>query len=115
MPEPIHPKQGAGEIIKESLWKKAKNYLIRKLQDDPDPPARPALPTRKTPGLDCPKCGFRMTVTVAALLSSARVVCPACSLKLTIDQNKSRRCLTELRKVHEVVRRAEEAKRGPSQ
>lgn len=75
-------------------------------------PIAKEIPAQKPPGLDCPQCGFRIMISVPMLLSGGPIFCPACSLKLTVDQEQSRACLNELQKVYNAVQRVEEIKRN---
>ncbi|MEQ9062781.1 MAG: hypothetical protein RIE58_01295 [Vicingaceae bacterium] len=66
----------------------------------------------KTPGLNCPQCSFRISVSVPMLLSGAAIVCPACNLKLNVEQEQSKPCLDELKKVNDAMNRAEAVKQN---
>jgi DNA-directed RNA polymerase subunit RPC12/RpoP len=77
----------------------------------PAPPvAAPEVQISKLPGLDCPSCGFRMIISVPMLLSGEPVICPSCRLKLTVEREQSKACLTELEKVYEAVKNVETVK-----
>jgi transcription elongation factor Elf1 len=84
-------------------------FLGLRAQDQPAAPAA-SPPAQKPPGLDCPKCRFRMPVSIQMLLSGQPVVCPSCGLRLTIERERSKACLDELRKVHDAVARVEKAR-----
>lgn len=98
--------------IFRTYWEKIKSILSRffKGKQKPTEPTGPLI--KRIPGLDCPRCGFRIQVSIPMLLSGNSVICTACGLKLTVDKEKSKGCLSELRKVNDAVRKAEEMKRG---
>lgn len=58
------------------------------------------------PGLDCPRCGTRLTVTIAMLLSSRPLQCHGCSLVLHVDRKESRECLERLEELQAAIDRA---------
>lgn len=49
------------------------------------------------PGLNCPKCGFKIQVSIKQLLTKQGIVCPVCGLKLNIDDQKSKNALDALK------------------
>ena len=72
-----------------------------------------AAEVQRVPGLDCPICHFRITMTIPMLLSGDPVYCPRCSLELRVDQEESSGVLKEVSKLQGVITHAEEiAKRG---
>jgi hypothetical protein len=98
-------------------WEVVKGFIAKTLGiTTVVPDTQPSIPTaketaaQKPPGLDCPQCGFRIMISVPMLLSGGPIFCPACSLKLTVDQDQSRACLNELQKVYNAVQRVEEIK-----
>jgi hypothetical protein len=98
-------------------WEAVKGFIAKALGIQtaaPDlelsTPVVKEVPAQKAPGLDCPQCGFRIMISVPMLLSGGPIFCPACRLKLTVDQEQSRACLNELQKVYDAVQRVEEAK-----
>jgi len=95
------------------IWKKFKAYLIHVLQDKEDPATHTnngkVTPIKQNPGLDCPQCGVRISISIPMLLSGEPIYCATCNLKLTLDQDKSAGCLAELHKVQEAIHRAEQA------
>jgi DNA-directed RNA polymerase subunit RPC12/RpoP len=100
-----------------SSWEAVKSFIAKALGiktvapvSQPSTPAAREIPVQKAPGLDCPQCGFRIMISVPMLLSGGPIFCPACSLKLTIDQEQSRACLNELQKVYNAIQRVEEVK-----
>ncbi len=50
------------------------------------------------PGMPCPDCSARIVATMQQLLAGS-VACPACGLVLTVDPDRSRLALGELRKL----------------
>ena len=94
------------------VWKKIKKGIIQLLEEKEENTQEDAgniTPAAQNPGLDCPQCGFRIQIGIVQLLSHDPVYCSSCGLKLTIDQEKSKGCLDELRKVSEAIRKAEKA------
>lgn len=104
-------------IKKMDLWGRIKRHLIRLLEDKDtslDAPYKhkdDGATIKKNPGLDCPRCNFRIIISIEMLLSGDPVVCPNCGLKLSVDQEKSNACLNALRKVNNAVKEAEAVKR----
>ena len=96
------------------LWTKVKSSLIKALGGDTAKDEKVSeskgAEIKHVPGLDCPQCGFRIQVSIPMLLSGEPIICPACGLKLSADQEKSQACLNELRKVNDAIQKAEEAK-----
>ena len=84
--------------------------LGRKPRPQPQPP--PAIEAVRNPALTCPRCGFRILMTIELLLSGNPIHCQQCALKLTVDQAASETSLGELRKLDGAIKRAERAKRG---
>ena len=79
----------------------------------PSPVHSPAVqeaPVQKPQGLDCPRCNFRITISVPMLLSGEPIACLSCGLKLTVERDQSQACLNELQKVYKAVQRVEKAK-----
>ena len=64
-------------------------------------PARP-----RPPGLDCPQCGTRLTVTIQMLLASTPVQCHECTLVLHVDRQASKECLERLEALQAAIDRA---------
>ena len=62
---------------------------------------------QQQPGLNCPNCTFRIQVDMSVLLSGEPIVCNACGLKLTVEKEQSKACLTELKKVQGAIEKAE--------
>ncbi len=97
------------------LWRKAKSTLTNLPKDetvvDKKVSKKKSIGIKQVPGLDCPQCGFRIQVSIPMLLSGEPIICPSCGLKLSVDQEKSRTCLYELRKVNDAVQKVEEVKR----
>lgn len=59
------------------------------------------------PGLTCPKCGFKIAVSINQLLSVTDVICPACGLKLSVDKEKSQNSLNALDTFNKKLQKAE--------
>jgi DNA-directed RNA polymerase subunit RPC12/RpoP len=76
----------------------------------PSTPAMEQAAVQKPPGLDCPRCTFRIMISVPMLLSGEPVTCPSCGLRLTVDRQQSQACLDELKKVYDAVQKVEEVK-----
>jgi transcription initiation factor IIE alpha subunit len=57
------------------------------------------------PGLICPNCNFKITVSIEQLLYQEKVVCPNCNLVLTIDKNKSKKALNALEKLNSELKK----------
>lgn len=96
-------------------WEAVKGFIAKALgiqtaalDSQVSTPIVKEAPAQKAPGLDCPQCGFRIMISVPMLLSGGPIFCPACSLKLTVDQEQSRACLNELQKVYDAVQKVEE-------
>ena len=53
------------------------------------------------PGLNCPKCAFKIPITIPMLLSGQPVYCTNCFLKLEVDQEKSGESISVLQKLQE--------------
>ena len=45
------------------------------------------------PGMPCPRCQFRIKVTLKDLLSASAINCPGCLLKFEIDRSQSQQSL----------------------
>ncbi|MDH4240402.1 MAG: hypothetical protein OEW48_12640 [Phycisphaerae bacterium] len=96
-----------------SLWSLIKEKIIAWLSDDVKKP-KPVVtktPASYDPGLNCPQCKFKMRLSMGALLGGKPIVCPACGLSLTVDRERSKGCLNELKKVNDAIQKVEEAKR----
>ena len=62
------------------------------------------------PGLTCPQCGFRIQVTLEALLKDLRVCCTSCGLELFVDQEKSKPALNSLENLNNSIEKVERIK-----
>lgn len=98
------------------IWEKLKGILPKNGKDEISSSATQPVITQphaapKPPGLDCPKCGFRITISMQMLLSGEPVYCPACQLKLSVDREQSQPCLDELKKVYDAVQGVEKLKK----
>ena len=47
----------------------------------------------EAPGMPCPRCNFRIKVTLKDLLGAPEIRCPGCLLKLEIDRSQSQESL----------------------
>lgn len=47
----------------------------------------------EAPGMPCPRCNFRIKVTLTQLLAAPEITCPGCLLKLEIDRGQSQQSL----------------------
>lgn len=65
------------------------------------------------PGLVCPECGHLISVSMTMLLNQRNIYCTGCGLELKIDQEDSKQGLEHLRKLHDAMQAAEEAKKNP--
>ena len=103
------------------IWKKIKLKLIAFLSDE-DADKKPEVKTpeinapppsaRYSPGLVCPQCGFRITLSIHDLLEHRPVVCLACGLALHVDRENSKACLDEVRKLNEALEEADKVRQG---
>ena len=64
----------------------------------------------RTPGLDCPRCSYRIVTTMEMLISGQAIYCKACGLKISINHEESKDCLNEVKKLHEAVKKVEKVK-----
>lgn len=90
-------------LQKIPLWRRPKP------QEDPKPPL--AVATDRQPGLDCPRCSFRMTIAMQMLLSGEPITCPSCRLQLHVDREKSKFCLQKLQELKSALDRAEASRK----
>jgi hypothetical protein len=71
-------------------------------------PAHLAAVASRQPGLTCPKCSYRIQITIPMLLSGQPVICSQCFLRLDIDRSSSKESLLALEKLHADFERAKE-------
>lgn len=64
----------------------------------------------KIPGIDCPRCGKFIQISIAELLAAHNIRCPHCQLQLTINRSQSESALQALRKVEEARLNVEKAR-----
>jgi len=98
-------------VEKPGLWKRFKQLLIRWLEEkDVGNPSIDSVetPISRNPGLDCPQCSYRIPITIPMLLSDAPIVCTSCGLIITVDKEKSRNSLNELKKLDTTINKAQE-------
>lgn len=70
----------------------------------------PEKTPEKIPGIDCPRCGKFIQISIMELLTAHNVRCPHCQLQLTIDRKQSENALQALRKVEEARLNVEKAR-----
>ena len=63
-----------------------------------------------SPGIPCPRCNFRIEMSVQSLLFQASFQCPKCLLTLSMDRNQSQSALGLLQKVHKQMENIEKHK-----
>jgi DNA-directed RNA polymerase subunit RPC12/RpoP len=66
----------------------------------------------QAPGLTCPECGFRIQVTLEALLKDLAVSCSSCGLELSIDQEKSKPAIHAMQNLYSSIQDVERIKAG---
>lgn len=93
-----------------SFWRKFKNKLIEWLSEKKPESAIEPEPQMYDPGLDCPQCNYRIKISMEMLLGGDAIICPRCNLNLHVNQQESKSCLNEVKKVHEAIQAAEAAK-----
>lgn len=59
-------------------------------------------------GLKCPQCGIFIETSIFQLLTDQGLTCPACRLRLNIDNIKSKSAMDALRKVQQAQKNLEE-------
>ncbi len=74
------------------------------------PEPTPEISIAKTPGLSCPVCNHRITVSIENLLSGQEIQCPSCGLELTVDNEKSEAALDALSKLQSGLNQASKIK-----
>ena len=70
----------------------------------------PSHERSRAPGLACPQCGFRIQVTIEALLKNLTVSCSSCGLALSIDQEKSKPAINALEDLYNSIEKVERIK-----
>ena len=65
----------------------------------------------RQPGLTCPRCAFRIQITIPALLSGHPIHCTQCLLRLNVDVERSREALQALEKLQTALTHAGAAAR----
>lgn len=63
-----------------------------------------------TPGLQCPKCNNKISISLNDLLFQKDIQCPHCLLKLTMDREKSKETINAMDKLNTAHKNAETAK-----
>ena len=79
------------------------------------PPVPDSFGSPRTPGLDCPQCKVRITVTIPMLLSAPSIRCHGCGLVLRVDREESKECLDRLAELQSAIDGAAVASRGYEQ
>ena len=62
---------------------------------------------QQTPGMKCPNCDSFIPTTIAELLTSPGITCPACRLTLTINREESKRAMEILKDVNQAQQNLE--------
>lgn len=60
------------------------------------------------PGLNCPKCGQKIAISIEQLISKSEIICPACGLQLNVDGEKSANALGALKTFNEKLKSAKQ-------
>ena len=56
------------------------------------------------PGLNCPKCSFKIIISIEQLVSGNSIICPSCGLKLDIDSQKSKQAIKAVKKLDNALK-----------
>lgn len=86
------------DMVRRAWWRSAGNRSSARAEDPVAPP--------RAPGLDCPQCSARLTVTIQMLLASTPVRCHECALVLHVDRQASKECLERLAELQTAIDRA---------
>lgn len=62
------------------------------------------------PGLPCPACGTFIPISLAELLASHRLICPACGLHLEMDSSSSEKAMKALTALDAIQKQRDKAK-----
>lgn len=57
------------------------------------------MESRKTPGMECPRCRHFIPTTITELLNANGLECPHCHLRLIINRHESQRAMEILHQV----------------
>jgi hypothetical protein len=71
------------------------------------PAPLPYTPIAAQPGLNCPDCGTKITVTIPMLLSGQPFYCTACFLEIRVNHTESAPALNALQKLQGEFQKAE--------
>jgi hypothetical protein len=63
-----------------------------------------SVPSANVPGIPCPDCGTRISVTMEQILSGNKIVCQ-CGLALSVDTERSKETLRDLRELRRQLAR----------
>ncbi len=56
------------------------------------------------PGLNCPECSFKITISIEQLVSGSSIICPSCGLKLDVDDQKSKPAIEAVKKLDNALK-----------
>ncbi|HEX6098266.1 MAG TPA: hypothetical protein VF432_18205 [Thermoanaerobaculia bacterium] len=65
----------------------------------------------EAPGMPCPRCGYRITVTLQDLSTASAVICSGCALRLELDRGRSQAALELVRKLRVAMENVEAVRR----
>lgn len=69
------------------------------------------MQTQPKPGMACPQCGFFIDITIEDLLYKGSIICPGCTLELTMNRDSSRESLQALQDLHTAIKNVEALKK----
>lgn len=105
-----------GDLLKKirnsiTEWFSGKSTTVPSTETSPvNQPAVSNHSGPRAPGLDCPRCSYRILTTMEMLISGQAIYCKACGLKISINHEESKACLNEVKKLHEAVKQVEKVK-----
>ncbi len=71
----------------------------------------PEKTAERIPGIDCPRCGKFIQISISELLTVHSIRCPHCLLQLIINRKESGNALEALRKVEEAHRQVDKTRK----
>ncbi|MDF2156881.1 hypothetical protein [Algoriphagus sp. CAU 1675] len=80
-----------------SIFYKSSNLEAATATEDLE--VTPSLDISRRPGINCPECKTRLTVSIQNLINYEPVICHNCGLELIVDEEKSRSSIESLRKL----------------